>query len=496
MELVEFAKVLIMDIDLLVMSNIDELFELQAPAAMRRGMNDSWWPLQLGDPVSGKCFFMGKDASKWSWNQGTGINAGVMLWQPDLDVQAEMLAEISEANHPEHCTGNGPEQDYLSRFWADAPWRHISCGYNYQIHQMFLGLHPDKVENAERINLLRTPEKIKVVHFSGEDSAKPWRRVLDKELSELWPDRSRDADYERKFAEEFQGFFLWILRDPDWMAAAKVQSSHGWELEPFFVGEDGSMYRKAQEEGCPPTCVDVPDDIHKGAMTFISNALKSWFDAFQELEVEMGLNLRQALHDAVAVKVAETVVAAAESQSEPRSVTPWQSWAQHPSGWWCDSVKPSPSAGTAATVLCGFSASCRFVSFNEGGVETWTQRGIAVTGVFVKLAGVEHAVRHFVADGGTWPLDAMSEWARAAPDGQGVLLAILGVEADELKAVLTALAALGTPHSPPPDDGPRKRLAMAAVGLAGGKGRHAWATHAALDVAYASTPFRSSLAAT
>ncbi|CAE8639049.1 unnamed protein product, partial [Polarella glacialis] len=116
MELVEFAKILVLDIDLLVMSNIDELFELQAPAAMRRGMNDSWKPLKTGDWIEGQHFFMGKDASRWSWGQGTGINAGVMLWQPDLRVLAEMLSELTEPNHPEHCVGNGPEQDYLNRF--------------------------------------------------------------------------------------------------------------------------------------------------------------------------------------------------------------------------------------------------------------------------------------------------------------------------------------------------------------------------------------------
>merc|ERR1740127_400645 len=43
--LTDFAKVLMMDIDLIVLDNIDELFELRTPAALRRGMNDNRWPL-------------------------------------------------------------------------------------------------------------------------------------------------------------------------------------------------------------------------------------------------------------------------------------------------------------------------------------------------------------------------------------------------------------------------------------------------------------------
>lgn len=40
-----------------------------------------------------------------------GINAGVMLLQPNQWVFNDMLAELSEPNHPEHCVGNGPEQE-------------------------------------------------------------------------------------------------------------------------------------------------------------------------------------------------------------------------------------------------------------------------------------------------------------------------------------------------------------------------------------------------
>merc|ERR1712232_116072 len=73
LEQTDFEKVLMMDIDLLVTDNIDDLFELRAPAALRRGMNDKKWALKTGDPIDGKAFFLGKENGKWSWGQGTGI---------------------------------------------------------------------------------------------------------------------------------------------------------------------------------------------------------------------------------------------------------------------------------------------------------------------------------------------------------------------------------------------------------------------------------------
>merc|ERR1712187_519314 len=103
-----------------------------------------------------------------------------------------MLWEVGEPNHPSHCRGNGPEQDYLSRFWADAPWSHISVEYNYQLHQMYFALQPDQVY-ADRNQFLSKPESIKIVHFSGDPSAKPWCRVLGSALEKGYFDTRIEA---------------------------------------------------------------------------------------------------------------------------------------------------------------------------------------------------------------------------------------------------------------------------------------------------------------
>lgn len=235
-----------------------------------------------------------------------------MLWQPDLKVFAQMVNELNEFNHPSHCVGNGPEQDYLSRFWADAPWSHIGSEYNYQMHQMFLSLHANKRDGAERVKLLlKGPESVKVIHYSGDESAKPWQRLLDTEQAEkYWPARSKDAEYLQSFAENFQGYHIWVKRDREWLETSKLWSSHRWELADFTLDEKGDMY-KASTDGGKSTCVNLPDDISNGVMSLLSNSLTQWFDAYQELEKTLGIDLRQSLLATMATINAEKAAAKA-----------------------------------------------------------------------------------------------------------------------------------------------------------------------------------------
>eukprot|EP00747_Dinoflagellata_sp_TGD_P169705 gnl/TRDRNA2_/TRDRNA2_199394_c0_seq1.p1 gnl/TRDRNA2_/TRDRNA2_199394_c0~~gnl/TRDRNA2_/TRDRNA2_199394_c0_seq1.p1 ORF type:complete len:598 (-),score=110.48 gnl/TRDRNA2_/TRDRNA2_199394_c0_seq1:57-1595(-) len=504
---------------------------------------------------------MGKDDSKWSWGQGTGINAGVMLWQPDLDVLSEMLSELSEKSHPEHCAGNGPEQDYLSRFWADAPWTHIGVGYNYQVHQMFLALHPDHSDSVERKAILRSPEQIKVVHFSGDDSAKPWCRVLDKKWEAHWPikdNRSRDAEYAAAFAEEFQGYFLWIKHDQEWLESSQVMSNQRWRLQDIYIGEDGKMYRRAPEEGEEPTCVEMSEETRSSVMNFLDGSLRRWFDAFQELEAELDVDLRQSLTEAAAAAAAHASAPSAtqpespasngcahapsstngasaswataeceraapgeprSAASEPRKV-PQFKWDRRPDGWWAEIAREgwgaTPATGSAddttrerfarLVATCGSSSAGRFVTFLEGGSETCGERGVDLSGMFVKVAG--GALRHFLKPADIVNLDgaediaAIRRWVDTVPEGASVLLAVVGVDPAVLTPALQALAPLGVPSNLTPQDcasfaGVGKK--PHGAGCIGGesyngrwgdtKSNKTWlATHASTDVAYAAMP--------
>ena len=68
-----------------------------------------------------------------------GINAGVVLLEPSTAIYDTALRGISAPLHPEHIPGSGPEQDYLSRFYAPW-WIHIDVSYNFQLHHVFYNL--------------------------------------------------------------------------------------------------------------------------------------------------------------------------------------------------------------------------------------------------------------------------------------------------------------------------------------------------------------------
>ncbi|CAJ1437989.1 unnamed protein product, partial [Effrenium voratum] len=63
-----------------------------------------------GERVDGRRFFGGEDEKDYPWGQTGGINAGVILLQPDGDVFKQMHKEVTCKNHPCHIAGNGPEQ--------------------------------------------------------------------------------------------------------------------------------------------------------------------------------------------------------------------------------------------------------------------------------------------------------------------------------------------------------------------------------------------------
>jgi len=224
--LIEYSKVLLLDSDLLVQENIDHLFDLRAPAAMHRGVGCGY---NHGEKIDGTCFFGGArpdfdltsidwSASSdwanvkgpWSWGQAGGINAGVMLLRPDLETLKQTLLEVGDGSHPEHIRGGGPEQDYLSRFFANE-WTHISVAYNFQIHQMYflLGDFAAKDSKASRREFIKNPELIKIYHYSSDP--KPWARRLDAEFSSL-----SEGEWLKEWLGRFGGYRQWVLEDPEY----------------------------------------------------------------------------------------------------------------------------------------------------------------------------------------------------------------------------------------------------------------------------------------
>ncbi|CAK9110748.1 unnamed protein product [Durusdinium trenchii] len=305
---VDFEKVLVMDIDLLVLSSVDKLFDIPAPAALKRGMNCGKWPYKHGDDIDGTTFFSGcKPDKTHSWGQGTGINAGVMLLAPNMADFHQMQAELREPWHPGHVRGNGPEQDYLSRFYADRPWRHISVEHNFQVHHMYNALDP-RLTDAERLVVCQNYQTVRIVHFSGNAGVKPWTRCLQKGFG--WPSRDQDEEYMQSFLSDYHSYLLWVKKDPERWNKMERNMFDESSLRGFSLGQDGAIYFE-DESG------KVLKETSQEAITAVMDAtryfLKSWFDMLEAATALLQRNL------------VEELISAGGDQAQPSgSSDPWQ----------------------------------------------------------------------------------------------------------------------------------------------------------------------------
>jgi len=153
----QYAKVALLDIDVLCRDDISGLFDLQAPAAKVRHHN-----YDHGVPFS--CFDFWCDHGV---HQQIGINSGVCLLEPCERTFRKMLVECLDEEHPEHIACKGPEQDYMARFYSafGKGWTNIGEEYHFQM----LNVEVPQV----------TP---RLVHFAG--GKKPWQIDLDRALGE------------------------------------------------------------------------------------------------------------------------------------------------------------------------------------------------------------------------------------------------------------------------------------------------------------------------
>ncbi|CAE7249201.1 unnamed protein product [Symbiodinium sp. CCMP2456] len=193
--LIEYDRVILLDLDLLVQENVDSLFELQPPAAM--------WA--AGGQVHGRHIvaphpFKGYHKVE-PWGKAGCVNAGVILLEPNLQDFGHMKQEVECREHPEHIVTTSPEQDYLTRFfWHTPHWTHIDVSYNFQLHHLALRL-PDSQKECERRQLRF--EDIRIVHFSAHP--KPSQRE---------PDVSVEAFVEQAMAN-YEGVQIYVRHDPE-----------------------------------------------------------------------------------------------------------------------------------------------------------------------------------------------------------------------------------------------------------------------------------------
>ena len=158
----DYEKIVLVDIDLLVRDNIDEVNEFKPPCALRRGHKS----LPSNVDVSLSCYDRHGE-------QKFGMNLGVAVLKPSREELQKMLNSV-QSRDPMHEACNGPEQDFLSRWFKN--WTSMNLKYNYQLHQLANSLEHEGPE-AERLQVKL--ENVKVLHYSGQ--VKPWDFYFHKE---------------------------------------------------------------------------------------------------------------------------------------------------------------------------------------------------------------------------------------------------------------------------------------------------------------------------
>ena len=194
LNLTQYAKVVMLDADLLVRRNIDCLFKKNTPAALFRGASADY-PDDTRIPRDRFFDHRGRLVS--------GINAGVMVLKPSAEEFAAIIDDLTNGKRRREHRSRMPEQDYLTRFYAGRWWS-LGVNFNFQPHQVAfcdrLGL-----ERCRRVTI--DFGDVCIVHFSALPKPRDWffcpeynsmhrmtfaRVVLWRHYWEgLWTDRRR-----------------------------------------------------------------------------------------------------------------------------------------------------------------------------------------------------------------------------------------------------------------------------------------------------------------
>lgn len=164
----EYHRVCLLDTDTLLRRNVDEVFDFPVPCALFRGRH----PHTPGRTRTPESMF------NRSGVQQFGINAGVIIFEPDAQVHDDMCDWLTEPQSNRRDGVNatrGPEQDFLTR-WFIEDWHQLNWKYNFQLHQV---VQAAKDNDFDYLSCQRF-EDVGILHFSTE--WKPNRHVLEGSL--------------------------------------------------------------------------------------------------------------------------------------------------------------------------------------------------------------------------------------------------------------------------------------------------------------------------
>lgn len=182
--LVEYKKVVFLDLDMICregqLVELDGLFQaghknfIETPGAMKRANP----VLPHGSVIGYEQFWQGYDRKVWqntdgsdwkehlpSHKQASGINAGMMVLEPNLAVMKFIEDEIKDWYHPEHYGTFMPEQEYIGRLFSVLDTKHITEVYN----------------GEAKVNALEGKPNQEQMEIDGNQMQLDWNQVKEDE---------------------------------------------------------------------------------------------------------------------------------------------------------------------------------------------------------------------------------------------------------------------------------------------------------------------------
>ena len=155
-ELTEYEKVCILDLDLCIQRSIDQLFGLEAPAALYTGNDNN----SAGEQRESAEYFNHRNGKL-----SKGINAGVMLIRPSIPTFRGLESLAQNRHHPYHKNrrnSSAPEQHLLS-YYFKGEWKKLPLAYNFQLHQLCFTSAGSVCERNQQ-----KYDDIHILHFSTD----------------------------------------------------------------------------------------------------------------------------------------------------------------------------------------------------------------------------------------------------------------------------------------------------------------------------------------
>ncbi|KAJ3111462.1 hypothetical protein HK100_002673 [Physocladia obscura] len=179
-QLTQYDKVVMLDADLLVLENIDELFqmpEVSASPMVHTSEKISFYKsCEYGMKARNKIDRKSRDPSLlegWS-----GLNSGVTVLNPSNETFTRLLNELSIIPNRPCC----PSQEFIYNFFEERKqYFRLPAVYNSRIISAAGGggADPDEQETAT----LALKQYVKVYHFVG---TKPWKKRDSSAMNKLW----------------------------------------------------------------------------------------------------------------------------------------------------------------------------------------------------------------------------------------------------------------------------------------------------------------------